>query len=402
MKAPFEGAFYFRAMDFASFLSPTLWHEQGSSGYSDSSLIHDVTFFHDAEDLDWSKYKMALLGVEEDRRTQKNHGASQAPDEVRKKLYELTKWDELPCLIDLGNVKAGNDLEDTFFAVRSICEFLIKKEIIPIVIGGTQDITYANYLAYENLEQTVNLVTVDRQLDFATTHDDDFASGYLNKIVLHKPNYLFNFSNLGHQRYLTDRDLVVLMEKMYFEATRLGEIQGDIRVVEPVIRNADIVSIDISAVRQSESPGIADPSANGLYGNELAQISRYAGMSDKLTSIGFYEYNPVFDIRDQSSGLLAQCIWCFVEGFLYRKGDFPKADYTEYTRYSVLMDDSGDELVFYKSPLTDRWWMDVPYPAGTREKYERHHLVPCSYEDYETALRQEMPDRWWKTFQKLV
>jgi hypothetical protein len=87
---------------------------------------------------------------------------------------------------------------------------------------------------------------------------------------------------------------------------------------------------------------------------------------------------------------------------LHRKGDFPKGDYERYTRYSVLMDDTGDELIFYKSTLTDRWWMDVPYPAGSAERYERHHLVPCSYEDYETALNQEVPNRWWKTFQKLV
>jgi hypothetical protein len=207
---------------------------------------------------------------------------------------------------------------------------------------------------------------------------------------------------LGHQRYLTDKDLTVLMEKMYFEATRLGEIQADIKNVEPVIRNADIVSIDMSSVRQSENPGFGQPSANGLFGNEMAQIARYAGMSDKLTSIGFYEFNPQHDIRGLSAGLLAQCVWCFVEGFLYRKGDFPKGDYERYTRYSVLMDDTGDELIFYKSTLTDRWWMDVPYPAGSAERYERHHLVPCSYEDYETALNQEVPNRWWKTFQKLV
>jgi arginase family enzyme len=389
-------------MDFAEFLSPTEWHFADLTEVHSSSLIHDIRFYNSDEEWDWTGCKIAIIGVEEDRHSQSNTGASQGPDSVRRKLYHLTKWDENPGIVDLGNVKAGSESQDTFYAVRSICEFLIKKEIIPLIIGGTQDITYANYLAYENLEQTVNLVTVDSKLDFATTHDDSSSDGYLNKIVLHKPNYLFNYSNMGHQRYLTDPDLVVLMEKMYFEATRLGEIQFDTRVVEPVVRNADIVSIDMSAVRQSEMPGFCDPSANGLYGNELAQICRYAGMSDKLTSIGFYEFNPIYDIRDQSAGLLAQCIWCFVEGFLYRRGDFPKGDYMDYTRYSVLMDDSGDELVFYKSPLTDRWWMDVPYPAGSKEKYERHHLVPCSYEDYETALRQEMPDRWWKTFQKLV
>ena len=367
-----------------------------------SSLVHDIVFYHGDEDWREKGVKIALFGVEEDRNAMHNLGCAQSSHVFRDYFYALTKWDDDARIMDLGNIQAGATVEDTIFAVRSICEALIKADIIPLIIGGSQDITYGNYLAYENLEQTVNLVSVDRRLDFATTHDDQSSEGYLNKIVLHKPNYLFNYSNLGHQRYLTDKDLTVLMEKMYFEASRLGEIQADIKNVEPVIRNADIVSIDMSSVRQSENPGFGQPSANGLFGNEMAQIARYAGMSDKLTSIGFYEFNPQLDIRGLSAGLLAQCVWCFVEGFLYRKGDFPKGDYERYTRYSVLMDETGDELIFYKSTLTDRWWMDVPYPAGSAERYERHHLVPCSYEDYETAMNQEVPNRWWKTFQKLV
>ncbi len=389
-------------MDFSVFLTPSQWHHRSLGDVSPSALVHDVIFYHQEEDWRDKGVKIALFGVEEDRSSSHNMCCAQASHAFRDAFYLLTKWDEDARIMDLGNVQSGATIEDTIFAVRSICESLIKADVIPLIIGGSQDITYGNYLAYENLEQTVNLVSVDRKLDFATTHDDQSSEGYLNKIVLHKPNYLFNYSNLGHQRYLTDRDLVILMEKMYFEATRLGEVQADIKNVEPVIRNADIVSIDMSSVRQSEHPGFGQPSANGLFGNELAQMARYAGMSDKLTSIGFYESNPQWDSRELSSGLLAQCVWCFVEGFLYRKGDFPKGDYAHYTRYSVLMDETGDELVFYKSPLTDRWWMDVPYPAGSAERYERHHLVPCSYEDYETALRQEVPDRWWKTFQKLV
>jgi hypothetical protein len=45
--------------------------------------------------------------------------------------------------------------------------------------------------------------------------------------------------------------------------------------------------------------------------------------------------------------------------------------------------------------------MDVPYVSGSSTKYQRHHLVPCTYEDYQSATNEEMPDRWWKTFQKL-
>ena len=45
--------------------------------------------------------------------------------------------------------------------------------------------------------------------------------------------------------------------------------------------------------------------------------------------------------------------------------------------------------------------MQVPYPSGI-SKNERYHLVPCSYADYQAAVSGEMPDLWWRTYQKLV
>ncbi len=393
---------YFSPMDISIFLKRSAWHEKDENTVPPSALFHDVAFYRGEEDFDWNGVKLAFFNVLEDRNSNYNKGCCEAGDTLRDKLYYLTKWDLPSGWADLGVVEPGETVEDTYFAVRSICEGLIKKQIVPVIVGGSQDITYANYLAYEKLEQTINLVTIDARLDFATSHDDQSSQGYLNKIVLHRPNYLFNYSNLGHQRYLTDPDLLTLVEKMYFDATRLGEVQGNLKGIEPVIRNADIISIDLSSIRQSEFPGVGTASPNGFFGNEMAQMARYAGMSDKLTSIGFYEFNPSLDRDGQSANMLAQIIWCFVEGFLQRKGDFPKADYSEYIQYSVLLDESGDTLVFYKSPMSGRWWMDVPYPAGSTEKYERHHLVPCTYEDYELALEQEMPDRWWRTFQKLI
>jgi arginase family enzyme len=213
---------------------------------------------------------LAFFSVEEDRNSTGNVGCALSGELVRDQLYYLTKWDMSSGWVDLGIVGSGETVEDTYFAVRSICEELIKKQIIPIIVGGSQDITYGNYLAYEKLEQTINLVTIDARLDFATTHEDQSSQGYLNKIVLHRPNYLFNYSNLGHQRYLTDPDLLTLVDKMYFDATRLGEVQGNLKAIEPVIRNADMISIDLSSIRQSEFPGTGHTSANGFFGNEMA------------------------------------------------------------------------------------------------------------------------------------
>jgi formiminoglutamase len=43
----------------------------------------------------------------------------------------------------------------------------------------------------------------------------------------------------------------------------------------------------------------------------------------------------------------------------------------------------------------------VPYPSVKGERYERHFMVPCGYSDYLQACKDEMPDRWWQTYQKL-
>jgi hypothetical protein len=46
--------------------------------------------------------------------------------------------------------------------------------------------------------------------------------------------------------------------------------------------------------------------------------------------------------------------------------------------------------------------MEIPLPEEQRIKFERHYLVPCSYLDYQTACNNDIPDRWWMAYQKLM
>jgi hypothetical protein len=163
-----------------------------------------------------------------------------------------------------------------------------------------------------------------------------------------------------------------------------------------------MVCFDLAAVRRPDAPGNAYASPNGFYGDEICQLSRYAGMSDKVSSVGFYEMNPTLDQNNQSASLTAQMIWYFIDGFYHRKGDFPKCNKSEYYRYNVTIGHPQHHMVFYKSPKSGRWWMEIPYPLDEKLKYERHLLTPCTYEDYESALEKEIPDRWIHTYKKLL
>ena len=344
--------------------------------------------------------ELAIFGVHEDRNAVNNEGCAQAPDFIRNKLYLLHLVSENPKIVDLGNIKAGHSAADTYFAVSSVLSELLRKNIVPIILGGGQDITYAQYTAYQMLEQTVNIVSVDATFNIGAIHQDLDSNSYLGKIITHEPSFLFNYSNIGYQTYFVGADSVELMSKLFFDTYRLGYVRANLEEVEPIVRNADMLSFDVSSIRQSDAPGNKNASPNGFYGEEACQIARYAGMSDKLSSIGFYEINPKYDRGNQTSHLVAQMIWYFMDGFYNRKKDFPLSSKQGFVKYRVAIKNTEHEIIFYKSKKSDRWWMEVPY-QDYKTKYYRHHIIPCSYQDYQTACNEEMPERWWLGFQKL-
>ncbi|NUM51329.1 MAG: formimidoylglutamase [Flavobacteriales bacterium] len=345
-------------------------------------------------------YKIAIIGVDENRGILHENTTDSAPDEIRKYLYRLT-YNASVSIVDLGNLKNGFTLNDTYFALKHILKELLSKKILPLIIGGSRDLTYANFLAYENKDLVVNLVAVDSSFRIGNSEVEINAENYLSKIILFQPNFLFNYSNIGYQSYFVSKQETDLLDKLYFDTYRLGVTRTSIQESEPIIRNADFISFDIASIRQSDAPGNFCPSPNGFFGDEACVLSRYAGLSDKLSSIGFYGYAPEKDIHGQTAHLYAQIVWHFIEGVSARKNEFPLADKLGYTKYTVSLKSGTTEIVFYKSKKSERWWMDIPYPSHQKIQYERQLIVPCSYNDYKVACDDEMPDRWWLTFQKL-
>ena len=386
---------YFEPID-----SPLFDFDQKSSDMQLGGLMRsylEKDAFPELGDVD-----IAIFGVNEDRRCYGNSGCAKGPDKIRTQLYQLFGGDFSPRIADLGNIRQGHEVKDTYYALSNVVSFLIENRIIPVILGGSQDLTYANYRAYESLGQVINILAVDPMFDLGTTDQDLDSRTYLNKIILHQPNFLFNYTNIGYQTYFVNPGSISLIKNLYFDIYRLGSIRDNMEEAEPLTRNDDMLTFDISAVRQSDAPGSRLANHNGFYGEEACRIMRYAGLSDKLSSIGLYEYNPECDINNQTAKLIAQMLWYFFEGFYNRKDDHPHRDNTEYVKYTVSIKDHKDQLVFYKSKKSDRWWMDVPVKKNFKNIYERHHLVPCSYNDYEVACRDDIPDRWWQAYQKLM
>lgn len=310
----------------------------------------------------------------------------------RKNLYQLYPGNWTSVIADLGTLQPGNELEDTYFALKQICEELYKKNIVPVVVGGSQDLTYAMYRAYDRLEQMVNLVAIDSKIDMVQEISNP-SENYLTKIILEEPVNLQNLSNLGYQTYFNSQEEIDLIEKMYFEAYRVGEISNDLALAEPVLRDADLVSMDISAIKSADLGYYSQFNPNGFDGREICAISRYAGLSDKVSAFGFFN----IDNKSERSLLLSQIIWYFFEGYNYRINEYPYISKESYFKYIVPMEEQ--DLVFYKSDVSERWWIEIEYEVS--KDTVRKSLFPCSYQDYERSLQHQIPERWWKAMKKI-
>lgn len=347
------------------------------------------------------KNTIVIIGVPDERGAVQNKGCSDGPDAIREKLYRLKQHHGNVDIIDFGNLIPGATTDDTYAALALITSELYAVKALPLVLGGSQDLTYGQYCGYKKLEQIINIVSIDARFDLGKPEDELNAFSWLGKIILEQPNYLFNFSNLAYQTYFVGLESVELMRKLYFDTYRVGQVKTDLTETEPVLRTADLITFDMSAIRQSDSPGNGNSSPNGLTGEEACQIMYYSGVSDRLSGLGIYDYNPRLDRQQQSSHLVAQMIWYFIEGVSQRKMDLPLNNPNNYITYRVAVQNLESEIVFLKSIKSDRWWMKLPFDPS-RNRYSHQHLMPCSYKDYQQACNNEVPDRWWNSLQKLA
>jgi formiminoglutamase len=339
----------------------------------DTHVFGNAILHYGPDTPDLKEVQIALVGI-----------GDADTNAVREALYKMSFPFEGLVVADLGNMRRN----DNGFLVAPIRE-LIDSKIFPILIGRNPANVQAQYKAFLSLQQWINLVVTDERLR-VNENDADDQKAFLNDILLRKESKLFHFGLIGSQTHLMQPACFRYLEDRYFDSIRLGAARSDFAAIEPVIRDADLFALNIAALRQSDAPGQEAPAPSGFTVEEACQISRYAGMSDKLKSFGVYGFQTEWDQRQQTAQVVAQMIWYCIEGFHNRKQDFPVST-DGLVEYVVDMKDFDQPLVFWKSNKSGRWWMQLAVKAG--RKLQRHRLVPCAYSDYKMACRNELPDR---------
>jgi len=332
---------------------------------------------------------IALIGLNDYRGCGMEH-ISHSANEIRKSLYELQKGLGDYAVVDLGNFRNGPTLQDTYLRLKEVCSYLMNKQIIPVLFGGSQDLCLGQFYAYEDAEKLISFVNVDNKLDL---EGRDMVGKYLSKIFSHSPNYLFNYYHLGYQSYLTNQKDLGLIEDLSFEAYRLGSMKENIKEFEPLVRDADMFAIDVSALQVGYVPGALDSKVYGLTGEEACQLAWYAGQNEKLSSFGIYNYLAKEDTNDlKTPFVISTLIWYFIEGYYNRKGD-KNFKSNDYLMYEVHLGGEPETIRFYKSKVSEKWWMEVPSQKD-EGLFNRSRMLACSYSDYELATKGEVPERW--------
>jgi arginase family enzyme len=295
-------------------------------------------------------------------------------------------------------MKQGAAFGDTLAGLTDILIALLNENIFPVIIGGSSAVIPAVDRAFTHIRNNYTLIAVDPRIDYNTSQDVPDSFRYLNSIIGNHRSTFRHYINIGYQTYLNDQQVLNRFARKNYEMIRIGDVRQAIYLTEPLFRDSDAAVFDISSVRQSDAQGTALPSPNGFYGEEICLLSRYAGISDNLKVFGLFDVDPGKDNRDQTTGLAAQIIWFFLEGFSQKQYEAPSlsnGNTGRFIRYHVRITDFEEDLIFVKSNLTERWWIEL------QDENNSSIYVSCSHDDYLKANRNEVPDRWVKASNRL-
>jgi formiminoglutamase len=366
--------------DLHDFLEPIHFDSSDEyTSYNEGQLARHIRAYY--EQLpDITNADIVLVGVGETRGSGIFNSGSFGPDVIRKQLYQLYYWHYDISIADIGNIRAGATLNDSYSAIKTVIAELLRLKKTVIIIGGSHDVTLAQYLAYKELNRIIEATCIDATINLMPDNATR-SENFLLEMLTSDPNHVKHYNHIGFQSYFVNPRMLETIDKLRFDCYRLGVARESMDEMEPVLRNSHLVSFDISAIRHSDAPA-NEYSPNGFTGEEACTLVRYAGMSNNVDSFGIYGYNPQADVHDLTAKQIAQMLWYFIDGKSRSKQESSIEERANFNEYETMF--AEVETTFLQSKKSNRWWMQLP----------NKKFIACSYTDYVSASKNNIPERW--------
>jgi len=366
------------------FLEPiNIYELSNDEGYRDTQLGRHISIYEE-EFPDITEADLVIVGCGEMRGAGMEN--SHAPDAIRSEFYSLFHWHKEVRLADVGNVKTGATLQDTYAALKAVVSELIEHKKRVVILGGSHDITMAQYGAYGSLGRIIEAVCVDAKIDL--NMDSVLpADSFLMEMLCGEPNYIKHYNHIGFQSYMVHPTMLETIDKLRFDCYRVGKVKESMEEMEPVIRNANMMSFDISAIQHAHAPANR-LTPNGFTGEEACMLMQYAGLSQNVSTIGIYGYISNYDEHNLTAKQISHMLWYVMDGVHRSKQEAELDNSNEFNEFHLAFADV--ETTFLQSKRTGRWWMQLP-----DGKY-----MACSQYDYITAASNDIPERWMRAVER--
>lgn len=368
-------------LNISDFLSPVnLQQVSQDEAYKDGQLGSSMAIYNEDEFPDLDDVQIVIVGCGEQRGSGIIHIDSNSPDLIRRQFYSLYYWHTDIRIADVGNIRTGSLYTDSYAALKTVVQELMGDGKTVIILGGSHDLTLSQYHAYGEKKKPIEASCIDALIDLnidSPFHHENF----LMEMLTGEPNYIRHYNHIGFQSYYVHPRMLETMDKLRFDCYRLGSVKETIDEMEPVIRNSNLVSFDISAIAHAFAPA-SSVSPNGFTGEEACTLLRYAGMSPNTNTIGIYGYNPAYDKDDLTAKQISHMLWYILDGRSRGKREAKMDERDSFNEYHMAF--AEVDTIFLQSKKTGRWWMQLP----------DKRFIACSYKDYLLASSNEIPERW--------
>lgn len=364
------------------FLEPiNLAYISNDEGYRDTQLGKHIIVYQD-EIPDIETADMVLVGCGEMRGQGLEYNNTTAPDEIRKEFYNLFHWHNTVTVADVGNIKRGASLQDTYAALQIVVKELLQLNKRVVILGGSHDLTLAQYDAYVQQEKIIEAVCVDAAIDL-NMESPLLAHNFLMDFLTGEPNFVKHYTHIGFQSYLVHPQMLETIDKLRFDCHRVGRVKDGVEEMEPAIRNAQLFTFDISAIQNTHAPANR-LTPNGFDGEEACKLMQYAGLSNNVSTVGIYGYYPLHDVHNLTAKQISNMLWYYMDGIYKSRYESSLNDKENFNQFTLALADF--DTTFLQSKKTGRWWMQA----------HDGKFIPCSKTDYIIASNNEIPERWMR------
>lgn len=313
-----------------------------------------------------------------------NGGIAEQKDfsNFRNTFYAMPKGEIRLPIYDLGDLISGNTKEDTQCIIEEVVAECCERRFLPIVIGGSNDVSYALYKALEKVQSRVAYTQVNSFINLGVLGNDGISEeNYLTKIM-NDSSSLKDYAHLGYQKHLNRLEIVGLLSDMGFDVLRLADMISEMGNAEPFFRRANLVTLNCDVVESTGFVFSRNPQVNGLNNREICACAKEIGMGEELKVFGMFNFNTLSD-NILSYQLLSQMLWYFLEGVNIER---THPQNKELETYIVMVENL--EYVFKRDSFSGKWYF------GDNRDIKR--CIPCTEKDYENAKKGFLASRFYR------